>query len=171
MLSNKGETVMKIKSLVAAISLVSVFGGYAFADVPQKSATEENPFYKEEKFPGDYFLIHTNLPHFMKIFRMYKDDKTLGLSKEQIQKLSAVQEDVIANAIPWANSIKAKELEVMQLSVHQGKNSQDLKNLLEEIAALRVKMSQKHVDCINAFYTTLSREQYKVLLEIAKGKK
>jgi len=162
---------MKIKSLVAAISLVSIFGGYAFADVPQKSTTEGNPFCKEEKFPGDYFLIHTNLPHFMKTFRMHMDDKTLALSKEQIQKLSTVQDDVVANLIPLANSIKEKELEVMRLSVYEGKNAQDLKNLLEEIAALRVKMSKKHVDCIHAFYTTLSKEQYKLLIEMTKGKK
>lgn len=162
---------MKIKSLIAAFSLATIFGGYAFADTAQKPLAEGNPFCKEEKFPRDYFLIHANLPHFMKIFRMHKEDKALNLSKEQIQKLSAVQDDVVANAIPWANSIKAKELEVMQLSVYEGKNAEDLKNLLEDIAALRVKMSQKHVDCIHAFYTTLSREQYELLLEMAKGKK
>jgi CRISPR/Cas system-associated endoribonuclease Cas2 len=162
---------MKIKSLVVSISLVSVFGGYVFADVPQKSTTEGNPFCKKEKFPGDYFLIHTNLPHFMKIFRMHMDDKTLVLSKEQIQKLSAVQDDVITTLTPWANSIKEKELEVMQLSVYEGKNVEGLKNLLEEIAALRVKMSKKHVDCIHAFYTTLSKEQYRLLIEMTKGKK
>jgi len=162
---------MKMNSLVTAISLVGIFGGYAFADVPQKSTTEGNPFCKKEKFPGDYFLIHKNLPHFMKIFRMHMDDKTLALSKEQIQKLSAEQDNVVATLIPLANSIKEKELEVMRLSVYEGKNAQDLKDLLEEIVALRVKMSEKHVDCIHAFYTTLSKEQYRLLIEMAKGKK
>lgn len=161
----------KMKRSLVALSLWAVFGGSVFADTPVKSTMDKNPFCKEETFPKDYFLIHSNLPHFMKIFRMYKDDKTLNFTKEQIRTLSAVQDDVVATAVPLAHDIRAKELEVVNLCVFEGKNSRDLKALLEEIAQLRVKMSQKHVDCINSFYKTLSKEQYEALLNIAKDKK
>lgn len=43
-----------------------------------------------EHFPKDYFLVHKNMPHYMKVFRKFGDDNTLGLSDEQKKETTSL---------------------------------------------------------------------------------
>ena len=156
-----------MKKLISCLILAGLFGGLVFAD-EIKAPLGQNPFSKEEKFPGDYFLIPSNLPHFMKVFRLQKENKAWNLSKEQIEKLQAAQEEVLSAVVPLAEKIKKLELEMADAVVYEGKNLKEVEVKLQEIANLRLEMTKKHVECINIFYKTLSKEQYKILLELVK---
>lgn len=157
-----------MKKVLFCLAMVGLLGGLAIAD-EMKVQSGQNPFCKQERFPADYFLIHSNLPHFMKVFGEYGDDPRLALSKEQKAKLSSLQQELALAIVSMAERIKKAELEVMHLVVYEGKNTKDVEAKLQEIANLRLEMTKNHVECINTFYKTLSKEQYKTLLEFAGG--
>lgn len=119
----------------------------------------------EERFPGDYFLIHKNLPHYMKVFRMHGDDPALGLDTKQKKKLSAFQESVVLKVTKIASQIKELELIVQKRIVHENAKSADLKELITKIAKLRTDLTMEHLNCINQVQQVLTPKQHQFFID------
>lgn len=118
-----------------------------------------NEIAKNENFPGDYFMVHKNMPHFMKVFRKFGDNKALGLSDEQKNRLQALQEKVVTTVSQTATKIKDLELELQKAVVVEGKDSKQMKELVERIATLRMQLTMVHIECIHSSKQILTPEQ------------
>ncbi|MEA1892022.1 MAG: hypothetical protein U9N33_04845 [Campylobacterota bacterium] len=114
---------------------------------------------QNERFPGDYFMVHKNMPHYMKVFRKYGDDKALGLNDEQKNTLQAMQEKTVMTVSQTATQIKDLELELQKKVVIEGKDAKQMKALVERIADLRMKLTMLHIDCIHNSKQILTPEQ------------
>lgn len=119
----------------------------------------------EERFPGDYFMIHKNLPHYMQVFRMHGDDPALGLDATQKQKLSALQESVVLKVTKAASQIKELELIVQKRVVYEKATSEDLKELIAKIAKLRADLTMEHISCINRVQQVLTPKQRQFFID------
>lgn len=119
----------------------------------------------EERFPGDYFMIHKNLPHYMQVFRMHGDDPALGLDAKQKEKLSAFQESVVQKVAKAAHQIKELELTVQKRVVHENATSEDLKELIAKIAKLRADLTMEHINCINRVQQVLTPKQRQFFID------
>ena len=119
----------------------------------------------EERFPGDYFMIHKNLPHYMQVFRMYGDDPVLGLDATQKQKLSAFQESVVLKVTKAASQIKELELIVQKRVVHEHAKSAELKELIAKIAKQRADLTMEHINCINRVQQVLTPKQHQFFID------
>lgn len=120
---------------------------------------------KDERFPADYFMVHKNLPHYMQIFREYGDDKTLALSDEQKSKLQQMQEEVVVMVSKTAIEIRDLELALQKGVVLENKNSKQMQDLVEEIATLRLQMTNAHIDCIQEVKKVLTKKQDKFFID------
>jgi len=120
---------------------------------------------KDERFPADYFMVHKNLPHYMQIFREFGDDKNLDLSDKQKAKLQKLQEEVVSVVTNKATQIRDLELALQKGVVLENKTSEQTKDVLEEIATLRLEMTKAHIGCIHEVKKVLTQKQDKFFIE------
>jgi len=144
---------MNLKNTALVLSLVWAISSHA------------HTISKDERFPADYFMVHKNLPHYMKIFRVYGDDESLGLSDQQKAKLQKLQEEVASVVVDRATKIKELELALQKGVVLENKTSKQLKDVLEEIATLRLELTKAQIDCLHGVKKVLTQEQDKFFIE------
>ena len=137
-----------------------------------KMAGEMSPFYRvqKENFPKDYFLVSQNLPFLVGTALFHPNSDTLNLSKEQLDKLVEMKKTVVPVSAKLAKEVKVMELELAKAVVEEGKDPQTQKELVDKIAAVKVKMTMAHLDCIHTVQKLLSKEQFETLLKLASHK-
>lgn len=120
---------------------------------------------KSERFPADYFLVHTNLPHYMQVFQKFGDDPKLALSSEQKKQMQELMDKTLSVVIKNATIVRDLELALQKAVLFENKNSQQTKDLIEEILLLRTNLTITHIDCIEEAKKILTKEQDKLFLE------
>ena len=128
----------------------------------------ENPFLHGDNFPKGYFLTSDSMPHFMHIYM-----KQGGSFK--IEDLTEKQEEIIEEkfsktpprVMKLAKEIKALETKLVLAVINDGKDAKALADSLDKIAEKRKELTVLKIECLNMFRETLTKVQYKVLVDLA----
>ncbi len=130
----------------------------------------KSPFNKDENFPKGYFLIPKNLPYSIGLTLHHPQSSTLGLSKEQLEKLKKIKADTMPVVIIKAKEIKDLELSLVKQLTQEHKKAVELDALVDEIAAKKAALTKDHIRCIESVRDILTPEQQKIVKGYA-GKK
>ncbi len=133
----------------------------------EKLAGPAGPFTTKENFPKDYFLMPKNLPYLVGMTLYDNSSANLKLSKEQINAILKIKENLMSKAVDKALVIKKLELEMMQqISFkHKGPKAADFYPKVDEIAKLRAELTKIHLDCIEKVKAVLTPEQFEEMLD------
>jgi hypothetical protein len=123
---------------------------------------------KEHKLHA-LFLINGKLPHLMKPIKAHWDDPILGLSAKQKEQLKAVQKESMIVINQLKKEIPPLEAQVKQ-EMMAGRSPEEIKPLVDRIAALKSKGTMVHLRCLYQVRSILSHEQITTLRKLA-GKK
>lgn len=167
---------MNIVKLIPSFALLFSLSAFAKPNLPppvedvvklEKMAGRAGPFVAKENFPHDYFLIPKNLPFLVGLALYNPASSELELTKEQINKILKIKEDLTDKATPIALEVKKLELDLMQKMVLDEKNpkASDMYSKVDEIATLRAKLSKIHLDCIEQVRAVLSKKQFEDMLD------
>ncbi len=133
------------------------------------AATEIGPYAAYDRWPKDYFLIPQNLP-FMVGLSLYKPGhETIGYSEQQQAEIHKIRAATVPEVLKLASKIKAMELDLANKLVIERVPPKDLYPLVDEIAALRAKLTKAHLDCIYSVQQVADDAQYARLVELAKS--
>jgi len=149
---------LKIKLLIS-LSLLS-FSSVAISN-------DSNPFLHENEFPKGYFLMPESLPHFMGVYRGGGKEK-IKPSKEQATLIEEHGKKVLQFVPSTAVKIKKLETEIVNDAVFKGKTFSDLSDKLAQVATLRQEMTKTQLNAIKFLKTTLTPEQFEMMIELAK---
>ncbi len=133
-------------------------------------ATEKGPYAAYDRWPKDYFLIPQNLP-FMVGLSLYKPGhETIGYSEQQKAQIHKIRSATVPAVLKIAKEIKAMELDLANKLVMEKVPPKDLYHMVDEIAALRAKLTKAHLDCIYAVQQVITDDaQYARLVKLAKA--
>ena len=120
---------------------------------------------EDEKFPADYFLIHKNMPHYMRIFSNYENDLELGLNSEQKKEIQALREKVVIQVSELALKIKEMELKVQKQVIFENRSALELQSLVNKIAKLRAELTLAHIGCIGKVKLIITEDQHSFFLD------
>ncbi len=128
-----------------------------------KIAGEKSKFNPREHFPKEYFLIPRNLPYAMGLVLHHPESSTLGLSKEQIDKLLALKKEKKPKVLKMAKEVKDLELSLVSLVVKKSGTftdvSKEMNALVDTIAKKKAEITKHHLKCIIDVQNTLTKEQ------------
>ncbi len=161
----------KIVTLTLALGLVSAL--MADANVPidkkemkakmAKMAGEVSIFNKHENFPKDYFLIPKNLPFALGLVLHHPKSSTLGLSKEQIEKLVTIKKEKQPAILKESKEIKKMELSLLSLlesnEGNRTKITKEMSELVDAIAKRKAELTKGHLQCVIEVQNILTKEQ------------
>jgi len=161
----------KIVTVTLALGLITAL--MADANIPidkkamkakiEKIAGEQSKFNKNENFPKDYFLIPKNLPYALGLTLHHPESSTLGLSKEQIDKLVSIKKEKKPSIIKMAKEIKDMELNLLKLletdEGSKSKVSQEMSELVDNIAKKKAALTKNHLQCVIDVQNILTKEQ------------
>lgn len=128
-------------------------------------AGEVSKFNPHEHFPKDYFLIPKNLPFALGLVLHHPQSSTLGLSKEQIEKLVNIKKERKSSILKGAKEIKALELSLGKLlesdEGNRTKITKEMSELVDEIAGKKAELTKAHLQCVIDVQNLLTKEQRK----------
>ncbi len=134
--------------------------------------TKEKAFFApHEKFPKDYFLITKNLPFMVGLTLHHPQSSTLGLSKDQIDKIQAIKKTTVPKVVKIAKEIRGLELKLTENVVFKDDDFKSQSDLINKIASLKVKLTQKHIQCIQKVKKILTKKQFEMLVNYASKPK
>lgn len=163
----------KIITITLALSLSSLLMADANIPMDRKAmkakmtemAGETSRFNQNEHFPKEYFLIPRNLPYALGLVLHHPKSSTLGLSKEQIEKLVAQKKATKPTVLKMAKEVKKLELSlVTMLETDEGnrtKVTDEMSKLVDTIASKKAELTKAHLQCIIEVQNTLTKEQRK----------
>ncbi len=161
----------KIVTITLALGLATAL--MADANIPMdnkamkaktaKIAGETSKFNKNEDFPKDYFLIPKNLPFALGLTLHHPESSTLGLSKEQIDKLVKIKKEKKPSVLKMAKEVKAMELSLVSLlETDEGSKtevSKEMSELVDAIAKKKAALTKDHLQCVIDVQNILTKEQ------------
>jgi len=163
----------KIITVTLAIGLSSLLMADANIPIDKKAmkakmiemAGESSPFNKNEDFPKEYFLIPHNLPFALGLVLHHPQSSTLGLSKEQIEKLVAIKKEKKPLILKEAKEIKKLELSLLKLletdEGNRTKVTDEMSKLVDTIAKKKAELTKQHLQCVIEVQNILTPEQRK----------
>jgi len=129
---------------------------------------KQNPFLKNDNFPGGYSLLPSSLPPLVDIYMMKEGQKELKTTQKQ-HKIFEDRFNFMFNEFhKIADEIRSLETQIMQKVVYQGFITTQLQEQLDEIASKKRYLTQLQLECINIFKNTLNKEQYTKIIDMAK---
>ncbi len=161
----------KIVTITLALGLVTALMADANIPIDQKAmkaktakiAGETSKFNKNEDFPKDYFLIPKNLPFALGLTLHHPESSTLGLSKEQIDKLVKIKKEKKPSVLKMAKEVKAMELSLVSLlETDEGSKtevSKEMSELVDAIAKKKAALTKDHLQCVIDVQNILTKEQ------------
>ncbi len=161
----------KLITITLALGLVTALMADANIPIDQKAmkaktakiAGETSKFNINENFPKDYFLISKNLPYALGLTLHHPESSTLGLSKEQIDKLVTMKKEKKPSIIKMAKEIKAMELSLLSLlETDEGSKtevSKEMSELVDNIAKKKAELTKGHLQCVIEVQNVLTKEQ------------
>jgi len=127
----------------------------------------ENPFLGDDNFPMGYSLLADSMPNFMHLYMKGGGMHKLDLTSEQEAAIEKVFSTRPPKVMKAAQEIKNLETKLVLKVIDEGKKAEDVKELLDQIAQKRKEMTMLQIGCLNIFKETLTKEQYKILREMA----
>jgi len=126
-------------------------------------AGETSKFNPREHFPKEYFLIPRNLPYALGLVLHHPKSSTLGLTKEQLEKLVNLKKETKPTILKSAKEIKSLELSlVAMLENKEGtktKVSKEMSELVDKIASKKAEITKAHLQCVIDVQNILTKEQ------------
>jgi len=110
------------------------------------------------------FLIMGKIPHLTGLVKLFWDDEELKLSQQQQVKLLKIRKNTMSQVGMIKKSLLPLEKAVAS-KILSGSKPEALTQMLQEIATLKVKASQVHLECVYATKKVLSQSQVDFLLE------
>ncbi|HIE35601.1 MAG TPA: hypothetical protein EYP79_05355 [Campylobacterales bacterium] len=131
----------------------------------KKAGGEQGVFVKGvEKFPKDYFLVHSNLPFLVGLSLYNPYSSILELSKKQIKELLAIKEKTVPLVLGSSKKVKNLELKLAQNIAMDNKTAKSQYDLVEQIGRIRIDLTKAHLRCITQVREILTKSQYIKLL-------
>ena len=127
----------------------------------------ENPFLGNDNFPMGYSLLADSMPNFMHLYMKGGGMHKLELTQEQEEAIEKVFSTRPPKVMKAAQEIQNLETQLVLKVVDEGKKAEDVKKLLDQIAQKRKEMTMLKIGCLNIFKETLTKEQYKILRDMA----
>jgi len=127
----------------------------------------ENPFLGNDNFPMGYSMLADSMPNFMHLYMKDGGMHKLELSQSQETAIEEVFATRPPQVMKKAYEIQNLETQLVLKVVDEGKKAEDVKEILEQIAQKRKEMTMMQIECLNVFKETLTKEQYKVLRDMA----
>jgi len=128
-------------------------------------AGESSPFNKNENFPKEYFLIPKNLPFALGLVLHHPKSSTLGLTKNQTEKLLVMKKEKKPLILKEAKEIKKLELSLVSLlETNEGnrtKVTEEMSKLVDSIAKRKAELTKQHLQCVIDVQNILTLEQRK----------
>ncbi|MDD5156891.1 hypothetical protein [Sulfurimonas sp.] len=167
---------IKIKLAILSCSLVISSSLVADATLPppiqdvvkmEKMAGPAGAFTTKESFPKDYFLMPKNLPYLVGMTLYDNSSAKLNLSKEQIDAILKIKEELLSKATEKALIIKKLELAMMQEIglKYKSKKIKELYPTVDKIAKLRAELTKMHLVCIEKVKAVLTPAQFEEMLD------
>lgn len=167
---------LKITLAIVSCSLVFSSSLVADATLPppiqdvvkmEKMAGPAGAFTTKENFPKDYFLMPKNLPYLVGMTLYDNSSAKLNLSKEQIEAILKIKEELLSNATKKALVIKKLELDMMQEVglKYKSKKATELYSAVDKIAKLRAELTKTHLICIEKVKAVLTPAQFQEMLD------
>lgn len=161
----------KIITITLALGVFTALSADANIPMDKKAMKEKiakiagatSPFNKNENFPKEYFLIPKNLPFALGLVLHHPQSSTLGLSKEQIEKLVSIKKERKPIILKEAKEIKKMELSLLEL-LEKGEGNQkdvsdEMSKLVDSIAKKKAELTKKHLKCVIDVQNILTKEQ------------
>ena len=127
----------------------------------------ENPFLGNDNFPMGYSLVYNSMPNFMHLYMKDGGMHKLTLTPKQEEAIEEVFGKRPRQIMKAALEIKALEAKLAVEVVDNGKNADDVSDLLDSIAQKRKEMVILQIGCLSVFQKVLTKEQYNVLRDMA----
>jgi hypothetical protein len=127
----------------------------------------ENPFLRNDNFPMGYSLVANSMPNFMHIYMKGGGAIKLDLTQKQEEAIEAVFAIRPPKVMKAAKDIKYLETKLALAVIDERKSVKEVKGLLDEIAQKKEEMTILQIGCMRVFQDTLTKEQYKVLRDMA----
>ena len=127
----------------------------------------ENPFLGNDNFPMGYSLVANSMPNFMHIYMKGGGMQKLNLTEKQEEAIEEVFATRPPKVMKAASEIKHLETKLALEVIDGGKSAQEVKGLLDAIAQKRKEMAILQIGCMRVFQKTLTKEQYKILRDMA----
>lgn len=128
----------------------------------------ENPFLHGDNFPKGYFLTSDSMPHFMHLYMKQGGSINIDdLTQKQEEVIEKKFSQTPPKVMKLAKEIKALETKLVLAVINDGKNAKDLSDSLDKIADKRKELTVLKIGCLNMFKETLTKQQYKVLVDMA----
>ena len=118
----------------------------------------------EQQKKGSPFLITGILPHLPKLLIQQWDNPALHLSEEQKTSLLVVREETIAGVQRRGQKIAPLEKQVAE-EIFAGKTPDQLDDLIQTIAGLKVEATMIHLKCIYDTKQILDQQQLDILIK------
>lgn len=163
----------KIVTVTLALGLTTALMADANIPVDKKAmkakmtemAGEVGKFNPHEHFPKDYFLVPKNLPFALNLTLHHPQSSTLGLSKEQIEKLVTIKKERKPSILKGAKEIKSLELSLVSLlesdEGNKTKVTKEMSELVDKIATQKAELTKGHLQCVIDVQNVLTKEQRK----------
>lgn len=133
-----------------------------------KEQYKENPFLKNDDFPGGYSLSPYSMPRLIGIYMMKDGQKVLNTTSEQHKYFEKRFKTMFNSFFKTAKQIRKLETQMMKKVVYEGADEIDVKNLLELIKEKRTKLTIMQINCANSFKKNLSKEKYTQILKMTE---
>jgi len=127
----------------------------------------ENPFLGNDNFPMGYSLVANSMPNFMHIYMKGGGAIKLDLTEKQEEAIEAVFATRPPKVMKAAKEIKHLETKLALEVIDGRKSAKEVKGLLDEIAQKKEEMTMLQIGCMRVFQETLTKEQYKILRDMA----
>ncbi len=108
------------------------------------------------------FLITGKLPHLTKILMQQWENPELKLTEDQKVKLLEVRKKTMTGAKKFGKEVAGLEKKVVKGALG-GKSPEELRALVNEIAAIKASATMLHLQCIYTTSNILDQRQLEVL--------
>lgn len=167
--SNKVEKFGVMPSLKGKISKMDLemVSDYMIANFPTpKFVSMIKEIQKNDKMNAllnSPFLINQEaLPHMTKILIQNWDKATLGLTKEQKDKLMDIRVDTMSTVGKIKKQVKVLEADIIEALV-DGEDPKSVDTKVDEVAKLKAQATKVHLKCISNTINILNDEQMEFL--------
>lgn len=109
------------------------------------------------------------LPHPLQA--LVQNAEALKLSEAQRGELYAMMEQMPAKMHAMLDEAQTKERAIRRAVLHGGKSRTEMAEALDELALLKRRVTDSHIDALNRLQSMLNGEQYAALLRLVETHK
>jgi len=154
---------MKKTILLLAASAVMTLALEANEPMKIKCANSANAMQKHTKKNSPFLINKRGLPHMTKLLVQNWDNKELGLTSEQKEKLLVVRKETMKAVKKIKQQLNPLEMEIVE-DMKDREDPKSVDSQLLEISKLKLEATRVHLKCISQTTSILSKKQVELLL-------